>query len=153
MSRKRTIRRHWALLNPIQHAIEGCAITPDAALSNLKLRELSSLDAMVHGRGGLQEWSDISAAMNLCETMARGGVGPEALPYCQTVEKDLIAAARRYESTGAMGLTATGIEATRAMLEYHDLQRKSISRGEYERFIQTTANRIRSHAPEVMEIA
>jgi len=88
--RKQTRRKHWALVNPIQHAIEGAAITPDEKLSQLKLRELAAIEAFAKGKATVREW--------------------------------------------------------------HHLQRTSISRGEYERFIGELTNRIKSKAPEVVVI-
>ena len=40
--RKKTRRKVWALVNPIQHAIEGAAITPEDKLNQLQLRELTN---------------------------------------------------------------------------------------------------------------
>jgi len=51
-----------------------------------------------------------------------------------------------------MGTTGPGLQAMRDLFEYHDLQRSSISRGEYERHIQSAINAIRSKAPGVVEI-
>jgi hypothetical protein len=45
-----------------------------------------------------------------------------------------------------MGLTGEGIKAIRDVIEYHDLQRSSISRSEYERLIRLTSSRIKSGA-------
>ena len=53
----------------------------------------------------------------------------------------------RFKATGKMGLTGQGIQAVRHLVEYHDLQRQSISRSEYEDWIKTTANYIRSQHP------
>lgn len=152
MTRKTTKRKHWNLVNPIGHAIHGCRITPDAALDRLRLRELASLEVMSKGRGTIQEWRDLADVCNLAETMGKSGIGPEALPDCQRLQEDLIRAAQRYESTRAMGLTAQGIQAAREVIEWHDLQRRSVARSVYESMIKRTANRIRSGAPEVVAI-
>lgn len=149
MSRKKCKRKVWALLNPIEHVIDGLKVTPDYKLEQLHIRELSALDAMAHGKAGVQEWSDLTSVLNICEGMATNGVGPEALPHCQTLQAELKAAAKRYDATGRMGMTATGLQAAREVIEYHDLQRRSISLAEYEAHIQKTTNKIRSKAREV----
>jgi hypothetical protein len=64
-------------------------------------------------------------------------------------EIELKAAAKRYEKTKKMGLTALGIKSIKQVHEWHDLQRKSISRGEYERMIQLTLNKIKSKSKDV----
>ena len=150
--KKHCKRKHYALVNPITFAIAGACITDSKVLADLYTRELSALEAMTHGRGGLQEWHDLSAVLNLCETAANLGIGPEALPYCQVAQEDLIAAARRFEATKRMGLTGEGVVALRHVLEYHHLQRQSISRSDYEKVIATTGNRIRAKTREVFEV-
>lgn len=41
--RKKCRRKVWALVNPIQHAIEGAAITPEDKLNQLQLREMAAV--------------------------------------------------------------------------------------------------------------
>ena len=147
--RKKCVRKVWKLVNPIEHVLDGLAVTPNEKLDQLHLRELSALDAMAHGFGNVQCWSDLTSVLNICEGMATNGVGPEALPHCQTLQAELKAAAKRFDSTGRMGMTATGLQAAREVIEYHDLQRRSISLADYEKHIARTTNRIKSKAREV----
>lgn len=151
--KKQTKRKIWPLVDPIKHAIDGARTTDQVLTNKLLVMELSALDSMVAGQGTLHDWHTLTDVLNLCETMAVGGVGPEALPYCETAQDDLQAAAFRYQRIGKMGLTATGIEAMRHMIEYHDLQRKSISRAEYNNWIVKTRNMIRSKSRRVLEIS
>lgn len=153
MSRKQCKRRVWALINPIQHATEGASYTPESLLDKLRTRELSAIEAFRTGRARLQEWSDMTALLNLCETMAHGGIGPEALDACALAEAELLSAAKRFESTKRMGMTAQGLEAFRNLYEFHDLQRQSIPRGQYEFWIKKTGDRVRSKAPEVKDVS
>lgn len=151
--RKQCKRKVWSLINPIQHAIEGASLPPDDLIQPLRIRELSSLEAFTHGKAGLQEWSDMCAMLNLCETMARNKVGPEALPACEKAQEALLEAAKRYEKTKRMGLSGPGLQAIRDVYEFHDLQRQSVSRAEYEKFIKMTADRMRSGAPEAKDVS
>ena len=59
MSRKRCVRRVWALVNPITHAIEGARMTPEEVLDSVRLRELAAVDAFAHGHAALQHWHDL----------------------------------------------------------------------------------------------
>lgn len=131
-------------MNPIQMAIEGAAITPRHDLDRLLARELGSLDDFTHGRASLQQWHDLATVVNLCETLAHEGVGPEALESCGKAQDALIDAAKRFTKTQKMGLTGPGIQALRDVIEYHDLQRSSISRSQYERAINLTVSRVKS---------
>jgi hypothetical protein len=152
-SKPKRNRKVWALINPVEHAIRGACITPQQELDKLRLRELASLDALVHGQGGLGEWQDINAANNLCQVMAEMGIGPEALETTRDVEQALIDAAGRFERTGRMGLTGPAIKAMRDMLEYHDLQRQSVPRSQYEAAIRLVTAQIKSgHTKKVKEL-
>lgn len=150
--KKKCNRKVWVLLDPLAHVLDGIKVTPTDLLNTLHVRELSALDAMVHGHGDLQCWSDLVAVMNVCEHMALNGVGHEAMDACKKMQVEMLSAAKRFEKNGRMGLTAVGINAARDVIEYHDLQRKSISRAEYDRHIKATVNRIKSGAPEVTDV-
>jgi hypothetical protein len=148
--RKQTKRKFWKLIDPIRHAILGAGITQNHLLDKLRLTELASIDAMTRGLGTLQDWQELTDMMNISEVMALDGVGPEVLPHCQQAQNALEQAALRYQSTMRMGLSGTGINALRDVFEYHDLQRRSISRSEYEKYIIKTRQRIMSRAKEVI---
>jgi hypothetical protein len=128
----------------------GAGITQNHLLDKLRLTELASIDAMTRGLGTLQDWQELTDMMNISEVMALDGVGPEVLPHCQQAQNALEQAALRYQSTMRMGLSGTGINALRDVFEYHDLQRRSISRSEYEKYIIKTRQRIMSRAKEVV---
>jgi len=151
--RKRCRRKVWSTsINPIAHAIAGAAISDKSSLDKLRLNELSAIDNMVHGRGGVEDWRWIADVINIAETMGKNGIGPEVLPYCKEAQEAMLEAAKRYEDKGKMGLSGVGIKAIKDVWEFHDLQRTSISRATYERMIQKTANYIKSHGKDVTEI-
>lgn len=150
--RKRTRRRVLPLVNPIVHAMEGAALTPQAALDHLRLHELESIEAMRVGKGTLKDWNDIKMMHGICETMAKEGIGPEALETCAVLQEELLAMAKRFETMGRFVITARGLQAMRDVYEYHDLQRQSVPRGTYERMILLAHSRMRSRAPGVVEI-
>lgn len=150
--RKRTRRKVYALVNPIQHAIEGACITDQQSIDKLRLAELAAIDAMARGHGSVQDWKLLADMVNICETMADSGIGPEALPHCERLQQDMIVAAERYEKTGKMGLTGPGLIAAREVYQYHDLQRASVPRAQYERMIEKTRGRIQSGHHKVVTI-
>jgi len=151
--RKRTVRRVWSLVNPINHVLEGMGVAEGKKLNMLRLRELAAIESFCTGKAGMQEWCDLVAMLNIAEGMANDGIGLEVLEACKHAQDALMGAAKRYELTKRMGLTGEGLRAVRELYEYHDLQRTSISLGEYEKSIQKTMNRVRSKAPGVIEIA
>ena len=150
--RKTTKRKKWNLINPLTHAIVGAAITQRDKLDQLRLLEYSALDAITKGQGTVQDWRTLVDVLNLSETMAKNGVGPEVLPICQKAQDSLHKAALRYQETMRMGLDGEGIKACRDLIEYADLQQSSISRSEFERWIQKTKNYIKSNNKQVVEI-
>ena len=153
MTRKRCKRKVWSTsINPVAHAIAGAAVSDNAALDKLRLCELSAIDAMTKGMGTTEDWRWLADVVNISETMGKSGIGPEVLPYCKEVQQALLEAADRYQKTGKMGLSGVGISKIKELWEYHDLQRTSIARSEYEKMIRKTANYIKSHGKDVVEI-
>ena len=150
--RKKTRRKVYQLVNPIEFAIAGASITDKEILDLLRIRELAAIDAMSKGLAGVAEWRDLTEMLNLAETMAKNGIGPEVMETCEIVQAELHLAALRYERTKKMGLTGSGLQAVRDLYEYHDLQRTSIPRSEYERMIKKTRDYILSNAPCVLHI-
>ena len=151
--RKKTKRKHWNLIDNVTHAIVGAAITQRDKLDKLRMLEYSALDSMTKGSGTVSDWRTLVDVLNLSETMGRGGIGPEVLPICKTAQNSLHKAAMRYQETMRMGLDGEGIKAIRELIEYADLQQSSISRSEFERYIQKTKDYIKSHGDKVVEIS
>jgi len=150
--RKKVKRQVWALVNPITYALEGASITQRDKLDKLRVMEYSALDAITKGLGTVTDWYTLTEVLNLSETMARAGVGPEVLPVCEKAQKALHEAAIRYQSTMRLGLTGEGIQAVRELIAFADLQQSSISRSEFERYIQKTRDYIKSNNHNVVEI-
>ena len=151
--RKRTKRKVWALIDPTQHAIIGASITHREKLDKLRMLEYSALEAMTKGHGTVTDWRTLVDVLNLSEMMARNGIGKdEVMPICQKAQDALHQAAERYQSTLKMVLSGEGIQAIRDLIEYADLQQSSISRSEFEKYIQKTINFIKSNNDLVVEI-
>lgn len=152
--KKRCRRKIWSTeINPVAHAIAGAAITTPDVLNKLRMAELDSLDTIIKGHGTTAHWQVIANLVNVAETMALDGIGPEVLPYCQTAQKALIKAAEYYSKTRRLILDHEGIKSIRELIEYADLQQKSISRAQFERYIEKTRNKIMSKSAEVYEIS
>ncbi len=150
--RKRTKRKMWNLIDPIQHAIVGASITHREKLDKLRMMEYSALEAITKGRGTIHDWRTLVDVLNLSETMGRAGVGPEVLPICEKAQASLHKAAERYGTTMRIVLDGEGIQACRDLIEFADLQQSSIPRSEFEKYIQKTKDYIRSHGDKVVEI-
>lgn len=151
--RKRTKRKHWALIDCVTHAIVGASITHRERLDKLRLLEYSALEAMTKGQGTVSDWRVLVDVLNLSETMARHNIGKyEVLPVCQKAQDALHQAAERYQKTMKMGLTGEGIQAVRDLIEYADLQQSSIPRADFEKYIQKTRDYMRSNGNLVVEI-
>jgi hypothetical protein len=150
--KKKCKRKVYPLLNSLVHGLAGAAVADSKSLDKLRLSELSAIDAMTKGMGTTEDWRWLADICNIAETMGKSGIGPEVLPYCEAVQKALLEAADRYQKTGKMGLSGVGITKIKDLWEYHDLQRTSIARSEYERMIQKTINHIRSKGKDVVEV-
>ena len=150
--RKRTKRKMWNLIDPIQHGIVGASITPRETLDKLRFLEYSALDSMTKGSGTVSDWRTLVDVLNLSEVMAKAGIGPEVLPVCEKAQDALHKAALRYQATMKMGFDGVGIQAVRELIQYADLQQGSISRSEFEKYVKKTRDYIRSNNDRVVEI-
>lgn len=150
--RKRCKRKVYALVNPIEYAIEGARVASDDRLDKLRALELSAIDAFARGQATIHDWHTICQMMNLAEVMAKAGVGIEVMDAAMIAQSHLIDAKDRFERLNRMGTTGAGLQSFRTLAEYHDLQRTSISLSEYERFIKRTRGMIAGKAPGVVEL-
>lgn len=150
--RKRTKRKMWNLLDPIQHAVVGAAITPRPTLDKLRFMEYSALEAITKGNGTIHDWRTLVDVMNLSEVMGKAGIGPEVLPICEKAQESLHKAAMHYQKTMRLVLDSQGIQALRDLIEYADLQQGSISRSEFEKYVKKTRDYIKSNGDRVVEI-
>jgi len=143
--RKRTKRKHWALVDTIKYAAEGAAITPRHLLDKLLMRELSSLDAFARGAASIQEWHDMAALVNNAQTLAECmGIGKEALPDILKAEAGLVESAARFQKIKKFGLSGPSITALKEVVEWHDLQRASIPRSQYDESIRITTAHVQN---------
>lgn len=150
--RKKCKRKVYQPMNPIALAIEGACITPDEHLEQLQQGERSYLDALIAGVDNLDAYNGLCALLGIAETMARFNVGPEVMQACKVAEFSLIKLKHRYDRWGKWDITEGEKHSIRELMEWHHLQRTSVSRGEYEKFIAKATNRMRSKAPEVVTV-
>lgn len=147
--RKRTRRKHYPLINPIQLAIKGAAFIEGDDLENLRKKNRQAIDAFFSGTATVHDWRTMADMHNLAETMSKGGVGIEVLEVCAEVAAALDDCHQRRARTGRIGMTGPQLQSLRALFDYYDLQVQSIARSEFERWIKLTADRIRSAHPDV----
>ena len=150
--RKKKYRKVYELVNPVQFAIEGAAVTDQQTLDKLRAMELTSIEAFRTGSATIEDWKKMADICNVTESMAKAGIGPEAMDAVRRGHEALLDAHRRYVETNRMGTTAQGLTAFRDVYEYHDLQRQSVARSVYERHIGLVVNKIRSNAPDVVRV-
>lgn len=153
MTRKKCKRKVWALIDPVALAISGAAITDTASLDKLRMLELSAIEAFAKGHATREDWRALADMLNICETMARDGIGPEALPSCMLAQIALGEAHSRFKEGRPLLFKGPELNAVRDAFAYHDLQRSSISRSQYEHAIKKTSDRIRSAHPSLKVFA
>lgn len=147
--RKKCRRKVFALVNPIIHALEGARITSGPLLDKLRLLELSAIESFAKGQATRKDWTALAELLNLAETMAQDGIGPEVIPVCQQAQEALIRAFDRAAGGKSLGMDGPGLNAIRDLYALHDAQRTAVSRSEYEKAIKKTADRVKSRTPQL----
>ena len=134
---------------PVTHAIVGASITDEESLEILRKKERGSLEAFRTGSAIKQDWNNINAVVQLAESMAAANIGPEVIVHVKIAEMHLLDAQSRYERIGKMGSTGPGLQSFQDIIEYHELQRTSVSRSVYESHIKRVTDMIRSKSPKI----
>ena len=147
--RKKTKRKIYPLVNPIDMAISGAGVTDDERLSELKTKEDASLKAFQDGVATVSDWHNINQVVRLAESLADANVGANVMVYAKIAEMHLLQAHDKYKVTSKMGTTDLGLQAFQDILEYHDLQRRSIARSEYEGHCKKIHNKLVSRSPKI----
>ena len=141
MRKKSKYRPRRILINPMQFVKDGLVVTPDEDLNKLRMRELSALESFRTGAATLGDWHALHAMMKLAEMMARSGIGEEVISVCMQAQDHLNESIARYERINKMGASGPALQCWRDLYEYHDLQRTSVTRAEYEKLIEKAANK------------
>lgn len=142
--RKRCKRKHWGVGDAVQVAISGACVIDDHRLAQLRDLERDALDAFQFGRAEWKHWGVISSAVQAARVLVEMGVGPEALPSVDAVDRFLVEASARHETAGRLGATGPDLQAVRDLYEYHDLQRTSVGLSTYQRAVEIAINRARA---------
>jgi len=134
---------------PVTHAIVGASITDEESLEILRKKENGSMEAFRNGAAAPHDWNNINAVVQLAESMAAANIGPEVMVHVKIAEMHLIDAHDRYKRIGKMGSTGPGLQSFQDIIEYHELQRTSVSRSVYESHIKRITDMIRSKSPKI----
>jgi hypothetical protein len=134
---------------PVTHAIVGASITDEESLEILRKKENGSMEAFRNGAATPHDWNNINAVVQLAESMAAANIGPEVMVHVKIAEMHLIDAHDRYKRIGKMGSTGPGLQSFQDIIEYHELQRTSVSRSVYESHIKRVTDMIRSKSPKI----
>jgi hypothetical protein len=89
--------------------------------------------------------------MNLCETLAGMGIGPEALPAVEKAHAAFMAIKKRVERWGRVEVLPAELEALADVQAYLDMQRQSVDRATILKGLTLCFNRIRGAHPSVKE--
>lgn len=146
--RKRTRRKYVIKSSPVELAMRDGSTIYERNLDRLRTAELAAIDAFTRGAAQEREWMDINAMTGICAKTAMAGIGIEAIAACEAAKEHLREDYERFQRTGKMGTTDPGLQAYRDVFAYMDLQRQSITEGQYAELIQATIKDVRFTTPE-----
>ena len=132
---------------PIEIAVRGAAVMPQASRDELQLIELAALDSMARGAGtvrDIQKMADVSnVAGVLCKVFKIGG-RDTAIALIEG-EIAIINCAARMEITGVASLEGAELEAVRDMLSWAHAQRDVVGRKVYLDALKLTMAQIKGN--------
>lgn len=126
--------------NPIVEAIRHSQPMGGKDLTDLRLLELNAIDNLARGEATSKDWSWLADLFNGAEAMAKNGIGIELVPVAAEAHITLAKAAVRAKASGKWHLTTDEVWAMREAWEYADLQRLSVTLGEYRRYLKRVAD-------------
>ena len=154
MSRKACKRKVRVVnTNILAYTMESACLIKFEDFNRLRIMELGQIESLATGKGTIADLKGLTDCLNLCETMADMKIGPEAKPACEAAQAAILSIMRRFERWQKIEATPAEVQALRDVYQFHDLQRQSISRGQYEKAIALTQSRIRSKHPSCVEVA
>ena len=140
-SKPRKAYRPRSLINPLTLLRPASPADRQA----IEARFYSALESMVAGRQpGLDEWRDLSDAVNTVETLAgsTGHLNPsEVMPVVQDAITGMVLASRRYKAGQGMRLDAAGIAALREVVGIYVQCMERLTEAEMRGAQQATARR------------
>ena len=146
-------RARWAA-NPhsLTATVTGVLPTPENLLERQRMTELQAIEAFAKGYATPDDFRVLCDVLNVAETFARYGIGPEVLQTCEEVQDILLLCKEQFDDGEAITVHPSELEALRTLYALHDLQRQCVDWAWYCRLIEKTANRIRSAHPDVREL-
>jgi hypothetical protein len=145
MTRKKTRRKVWKLINPVTMAVDGAALPDAKQLDHLRRAELSAIESFRTGSAVESDHEMMTVLAAISAVMAYEGIGIEVLPVAKRAWEYMAEAEQRFKGTGKFGITGPALQCLRDLYQYHDLQRTSVMRLQYEEAIlkakQLTQNR------------
>lgn len=140
MSKHKKRRVRWVSSNPISIAITGVRKLNDNILSDLRLMELSSIEAIASGKGGQHDLSLLAGMAKLTEILADNGIGVEAKQIAIDAQEALHSITDRSDRIGKLGVSMAELDALRTAFDAHDQQRQMVSHSAYEKFLKGLIN-------------
>ena len=110
-------------------AVSSISMTEEDA-GELEVVVLTALEEMRKGTGTPNEWNSVARGINHAWTLAKNGIGEQALPAIDDAEAAMRRAEKRYYDTGRLLLDGDGLRAVRLALDLWGQQLRLSTVGE-----------------------
>jgi len=150
--RKSCKRKHWNTspgFSAVAHAINGACVIDDQILQDIRIRELSAIQSMQDHTATDQDLYDILALHSMAVVMAENGIGKfEVMPVCTQAKTAIANLIKRVEKWGKFDARESEIIILRELWDWHDAQRKSIQRSDYDKYLKMAINKQKNKRSE-----
>ena len=131
MKKKPKPRRWPKDQNVVALAMEHACIITKSRNDQFLLIELDCIASLRSGHFSNQQWNMLISLVNISEVMAKAGVGIEVVEPAKRAEIALAQIRARYQMTAEWKARPEEVDAISELHQYHNLQRTSITYGEY----------------------
>lgn len=131
MKKKPKPRRWPKDQNVVALAMEHACIITKRRNDQFLLIELDCIASLRSGHFSNQQWNMLISLVNISEVMAKAGVGIEVVEPAKRAEIALAQIRARYQMTAEWRARPEEVDAISELHQYHNLQRTSITYGEY----------------------
>lgn len=121
------------IANPLAYVLQGVRPMEHDKRTTLRIINHASLSALVTGQGTLQDWENVTGALNVASALAEIGFGKHYVPDIHAAMKAHAECGARLTKHGKFGYSGPELQQVNHAMDIHDAQMDEASVSELEK--------------------